>query len=70
MADSQKAFYENIKNGVKEEADKINLKPNIVLGMVMRLRQATACPSILTTKSVPSAKIDRVCDLCEEIIHL
>lgn len=68
MSDTQKAFYENIKNGVKEEADKVNLKPNIVLGMVMRLRQATACPSILTTKKVPSAKIDRVCDLCEEII--
>lgn len=68
MSDAQKTFYENIKNGVKEEADKVNLKPNIVLGMVMRLRQATACPSILTTKQVPSAKIDRVCDLCEEII--
>lgn len=67
MSDIQKSFYENVKNGVKEEVDKVNLKPNVVLGMVMRLRQATACPSILTTKPIPSAKIDRVCDLCEEI---
>lgn len=67
MSESQKTFYDNVKNGVKEEVDKVNLKPNVVLGMVMRLRQATACPSILTTKQVPSAKIDRVCDLCEEI---
>ena len=68
MSDSQKIFYDNIKNGVKEEADKVKLKPNVVLGMVMRLRQATACPSILTTQDIPSAKMDRVCDLCEEII--
>lgn len=67
MSETQKTFYDNVKNGVKEEVDKVNLKPNVVLGMVMRLRQATACPSILTTKPIPSAKIDRVCDLCEEI---
>lgn len=67
MSETQKTFYDNVKNGVKEEVDKVNLKPNVVLGMVMRLRQATACPSILTSKSIPSAKIDRVCDLCEEI---
>lgn len=67
MSETQKAFYENVKNGVKEEVDKVQLKPNVVLGMVLRLRQATACPSILTTKPVPSAKVDRVCDLVEEI---
>ena len=68
MTDSQKSFYENIKNGVRDEVDKIQLKPNIIMGMIMRLRQATACPSILTTKSIPSAKIDRTCDLVEQII--
>ena len=67
MSDAQKSFYENIKNGVIEEVDKVTLKPNVVLGMAMRLRQATACPSILSSKPIPSAKMDRVCDLCEEI---
>lgn len=67
MSETQRHFYENVKNGVKEEVDKVNLKPNLVMAMTMRLRQATACPSILTTNSVPSAKIDRVCDLCEQI---
>ena len=67
MSETQKAFYENVKNGVREEVDKVVLKPSVVLGMVMRLRQATACPSILTTKNIPSVKIDRVCELCEEI---
>ena len=67
MGEAQQTFYENVKNGIKDEVDKVTLKPNVVLGMVMRLRQATACPSILTTKPIPSAKIDRVCDLVEEI---
>lgn len=68
MSPTQRTFYDNVKNGIRDEVDKVKLKPNIVLGMILRLRQATACPSILTTKPIPSAKIDRVCDLCEEII--
>ena len=67
MSETQRKFYEDVKNGVKESADKVNLKPNIVMGMIMRLRQATACPSILTSQSIPSAKIERVCDLVEQI---
>ena len=34
-----------------------------LLAMVARLRQATACPNILTTSNIPSAKIDRAVDL-------
>ena len=68
MSETQKQFYENVKDGVKEEVDKVQLKPNIVMGMILRLRQATACPSILTTKPIPSAKIDRTIDLCNQII--
>ena len=67
MSDTQKLFYSNIENGIIEEVDKVKLKPNVVMGMILRLRQATACPSILTTKLVPSAKIDRACDLVEQI---
>ena len=67
MSDAQQRFYENVKNGVKEEVDKVTLKPNIIMGMIMRLRQATACPSILTSQNIPSAKMDRVCDLIEQI---
>lgn len=68
MSEAQKQFYENVKDGVKEEVDKVQLKPNIVMGMILRLRQATACPSILTTKPIPSAKMDRTIDLCNQII--
>ena len=67
MSESQRLFYNNVENGVIEEVDKVKLKPNVIMGMIMRLRQATACPSILTSKSVPSAKIERACDLVEQI---
>ena len=67
MSDTQKKFYEDIKNGVIEAVDKVTLKPTMVMGMVMRLRQATACPSILTTQPIPSAKIERTQDLVEQI---
>ena len=68
MSDSHEKFYDDIKKGVKEEADKIDLKTNSVLALVTRLRQATACPSILTTHQIDSSKIDRCVDLTEEIL--
>jgi SNF2 family DNA or RNA helicase len=63
--DDQRKFYEAIKEGVKEEADKIELKTSSLLALTTRLRQATACPSLLTTQNVSSCKIDR----CVELIH-
>lgn len=68
MEDAQHAFYENIKKGVKEQVDKVKLSTASMLALLIRLRQATACPSILTTEKIPSAKIDRACDLVEEIV--
>lgn len=61
-------FYENVKDGVKEECDKIELKSNNVLALTTRLRQATSCPSILTSEDIPSSKIERAVDLVEEIV--
>jgi len=67
MSDEHKKFYNNIKKGVKEEADKIDLKRN-VLALATRLRQATACPSILTTQNIESSKIEHCVDLVEQIV--
>lgn len=68
MQPAQQTFYDNVKNGIKDEVDKVKLNPSVVLSMAMRLRQATALPSILTTSSIPSGKIDRCCDLVEQIV--
>lgn len=65
--EDQRKFYEAIKEGVKEEADKIELKTASLLALTTRLRQASACPSILTTQGVSSCKVDRCVELIEEL---
>ena len=65
--DDQRKFYEAIKEGVKEEADKIDLKSANLLALTTRLRQATACPSLLTTQNVSSCKVDRCVELIQEL---
>lgn len=65
--DNQRKFYEAIKEGVKEEADKIELKSSNLLALTTRLRQATACPGILTTQKVSSCKVDRCVELIQEL---
>lgn len=68
MDDTQQKFYEAIKEGVKEEADKIELKSGNLLALTTRLRQATACPSVLTTQNIDSVKVERAFELIEEIV--
>ena len=65
--DDQRKFYEAIKEGVKEEADKIELKSANLLALTTRLRQATACPGILTTQNISSCKVDRCVELIQEL---
>ena len=68
MDDDQQKFYEAIKEGVKEEADKIELKSGNLLALTTRLRQATACPSVLTTQDIESIKVSRAFDYIEELV--
>lgn len=68
MDDNQQRFYDNVKNGIKDEVDKVELKTATILGMIIRLRQASSCPSILTSENISSAKIDRAEDLINQIV--
>ena len=67
MEEDQQKFYEAIKEGVKEEADKIELKAGNLLALTTRLRQATACPSVLTTQAIESIKVERAFEYIQEI---
>ena len=51
----------------KEEADKIELKSANLLALTTRLRQATACPGLLTTQKVESIKVNRCVEYIEEL---
>lgn len=68
MEDRQALFYENIKSGIKDQVNKVKLNTTNLLALTARLRQATACPSILTTENIPSAKLDRAESLVDEIV--
>lgn len=68
MSDKQQTFYDNIVAGIVDEVDKVIIKTTNLLALVARLRQATACPSILTTESVPSVKLDRCCELVTQLV--
>lgn len=67
MTSSQKIFYENIVKGIVDQVDKVHITNTSLLAMVARLRQATACPSLLTSEHIDSAKVDRCVDLVEQI---
>lgn len=69
MDSPQQKFYDNIKQGIKDSVDKVNLTTTSLLSLVTRLRQATVCPSILTTEDINSVKIDRACELVDEIVE-
>lgn len=68
MNDQQAIFYDNIKQGIIDQVDKVHMSTANLLAMVARLRQATACPSILTTEKITSSKIERALDLAKQII--
>ena len=68
MDDQQQKFYEAIKDGVKEAANLIDLKSGNLLALTTRLRQATACPSVLTTEPIESIKVLRAFDYIEELV--
>ena len=68
MSDEHKKLYFSVVNGVKEEVDKINLHSNNLLGLIVRLRQATSCPQILTSNNVISSKVIRAKELVDDLL--
>jgi len=68
MSDQHRKFYDAIVDGVKSEADKIKLNTSNLLALTTRLRQATACPSVLTTQPVVSSKVERAVEIAQDLL--
>lgn len=68
MEQTQAKFYTNIVEGVLEQVDKVKIRSANLLALIARLRQATACPNILTTENIPSVKLDRCTELVNELV--
>ena len=69
MSDEHRKFYEAVKEGVKEEVDRVVLKSGNLLALTTRLRQATACPEILTSQEIISSKVERVAEVAQELLE-
>ena len=70
MTDDHRKFYESVKAGVKEAADKIELSSKNLLALTTRLRQASVCPSILTSEPVKSIKLLRAVEKVEDYLSI
>lgn len=68
LSDEHRDFYDAIEQGVKTEADKVDLNTDSLLALVTRLRQASVLPEILTTNKIKSSKLERCLDLVEQLI--
>lgn len=68
MEPAHQKFYDAVKEGIKDEAMKVELNASNLLALTTRLRQASVDPGILTTENIDSTKIDRCVELVEEIV--
>lgn len=68
MNPMQETFYANIQAGIVDQVDKVDMSTANILSMVARLRQATECPSVLTTENIKSEKVSVAEDLVEQIV--
>lgn len=68
MNPTQETFYSNIQAGIVDQVDKVDMSTANILSMVARLRQATECPSVLTTENIKSEKVSVAEDLVEQIV--
>lgn len=70
MTEDHRKFYEEIKRGVKDSVDKVELTASNLLALTTRLRQAAVCPSILTSQPITSVKLQRAAERAEELVSI
>ena len=68
MTPKQKQIYKEIHNGIMCNLQKVKFSNN-PLSMMIRLRQATGWTGIVSDLVQESAKMDRMVELVEEIVH-
>lgn len=64
---SQDKLYRDVTNQIIEDIDRIMLLSNPLTELI-RLRQVTSNPNILTTKNITNVKYDRIVDILESTI--
>ena len=68
MTKSQIKLYDEVRNNLIENIDKIKLSPNPLVQLI-RLRQVTGNPSILSSSINDNPKFSRMCEIIEDAIE-
>ncbi len=66
LTSEQKKLYKEVKDQIVDSIDKIRINPD-PLSEMLRLRQVTGAPEILSSSITQSAKLDRLLEMVEEI---
>lgn len=66
LTSEQKKLYKEVKDQIVDSIDKIRMHPD-PLSEMLRLRQVTGAPEILSSSITQSAKLDRLVEMIEEI---
>ena len=65
----QKSLYKDVRDQVRDNIDKVKVRPD-PLSEMLRLRQVTGYPGILSSTVTKSAKMDRMEELVEEEVSV
>lgn len=65
----QKSLYKEVRDQVRDNIDKVNVHPD-PLSEMLRLRQVTGYPGILSSTVTKSAKMDRMEELVEDEVSV
>lgn len=70
MGNEQRRLYDHVSEGITAELNLLNHKPSIMeeLSINLRLRQITAYPGSISSVDCGSAKLDRLCELVDDIV--
>lgn len=68
LTPEQKKLYKEVKEQIVDNLDKIKLSPD-PLSEMLRLRQVTGYPGLISSSVVTSAKMDRLEEIVEDIVE-
>lgn len=68
LTPEQKRLYKEVKEQIVDNLDKIKLSPD-PLSEMLRLRQVTGYPGLISSSVVTSAKMDRLEEIVEDIVE-
>ena len=68
MTEEHRRLYNDVTSQVHKEVDLVKIYKNNLRALIVRLRQASTCPNVLTSKNIISSKVLRCVEMVENLI--